>query len=159
MDKLNNSHSTIKFTVEYSLESINFLDTIVNLTMEGLLWTDLYTKDTDTHDYLLHQSAHPSHCKKSPPYSQFLRVRRICSRQVDVIRHSLILFCHFLCRGYPSKTLKEFLIRVCKTDWATLLEYESTKPTTKDNLLFFIMTYTPGFTAPWEIVLKKIGIY
>ena len=40
---------------------------------------DLYTKPTDTHQYLLPTSCHPKHFCKNVPYSLALRLRRICS--------------------------------------------------------------------------------
>ena len=43
------------------------------------LVTDLYVKPTDTHQYLHVSSCHVSHCKKSMPFSQALRLNRICS--------------------------------------------------------------------------------
>ena len=44
----NSIHPTIKFTAEWSLTDVVFLDTIVK--REGnALYTDLYTKETDTH--------------------------------------------------------------------------------------------------------------
>ncbi len=59
---LNQCHSSIKFTVEQSEDSINFLDTKINIGKEtSTLWTDLYTKPTDSHNYLHFGSAHLSH--------------------------------------------------------------------------------------------------
>ena len=46
LNKLNGFHPTIKFTAEYSKETINFLD--VNIRSVGLM-TDLFVKPTDTH--------------------------------------------------------------------------------------------------------------
>ena len=46
------------------------------------LVTDLYVKPTDTHQYLHASSCHFSHCKKSMPFSQALRLNRICSENV-----------------------------------------------------------------------------
>ena len=47
---LNEFHPTIKFTMEKSNEKINFLDVVVYKENKHLS-TDLYTKDTDTHQY------------------------------------------------------------------------------------------------------------
>ena len=51
LNKLNTFHPTIKFTAEYSKETINFLDVNVRL-VEGELMTDLFVKPTDTHQFL-----------------------------------------------------------------------------------------------------------
>ena len=48
LDKLNNFHSSIKFTCEYSRENVNHLDVQVVVT-EGKLITGLYIKQTDSH--------------------------------------------------------------------------------------------------------------
>ena len=75
---LNNIHPTIKFTSNYSFTSIPFLDVKVSLS-NGKITTDLYTKPTDKHQYLLHSSCHPKHTKRAIPFSLALRLRRICS--------------------------------------------------------------------------------
>jgi hypothetical protein len=82
VEYLNSCVETIKFTAEYSKLAVNFLDMKVKL-QDNMIQTDLYSKPTDSHSYLLYDSAHPQKCKDSIPYSQFLRVRRICSLDSD----------------------------------------------------------------------------
>ena len=76
---LNGVESSIKFTHEKFYKSVNFLDTKVIKDVQGNISTDIFQKPTDTHAYLHWTSAHPPHLKKSIPYSQALRLRRICS--------------------------------------------------------------------------------
>ena len=85
---LNEVHETIKFTVEKSWESINFLDTTV-IKSNNVLTTTLYVKPTDRNNYLPFDSAHPLHCKRGLPYGQFLRIRRICSSEAEFERHCI----------------------------------------------------------------------
>ena len=75
---LNEFHPTIKFTMEKSYEKINFLDVVV-YKENKCLSTDLYTKDTDTHQYLHAKSCHRSCIKRAIPYGQAIRIKRICS--------------------------------------------------------------------------------
>ena len=82
---LNEAHSTIKFTAEWS---ISFLDTCVTLE-GGIISTSLHRKSTDTYQYLAAKSCHPRHCKAAVPYSQALRIQRICSSDHD-FRKTLI---------------------------------------------------------------------
>ena len=102
INHLNSCHPTIKFTAQMSDNEVNFLNMTVHLEKDGSLWTDLHCKLTDSHYYLLFFSAHPHHCKKRLPYSQFLRVKRICTRNKDFIKHSLKLVGQFKRRGYPD---------------------------------------------------------
>ena len=71
--------SSIKLTHEKSYNSVNFLDTKVIKDVQGNISTVIFQKLTDTDPYLHWTSAHPPHLKKSIPYSQGLRLRRICS--------------------------------------------------------------------------------
>ena len=75
---LNSCHPTIKFTAEFSLDKVNFLDLEVRCGGNKLL-TDLYIKPTDTHQYFEFSSCHVYHSKKSILYSHSLRFNRICS--------------------------------------------------------------------------------
>ena len=91
VDYLNNLHPTIKFTCSHSLTNIPFLDVMVSLK-DGLIETDLYTKPNDKHQYLLISSCHPTHTKRSIPYSLALRLRRICSDNDTYKQHSWLVF-------------------------------------------------------------------
>jgi hypothetical protein len=79
-DHANNIHPTIKFTHETSRNNISFLDTYTTYE-NGIMSTDIYNKPTDKHQYLSTQSWHAKHCTKSIPYSQALRIKRICSNE------------------------------------------------------------------------------
>ena len=80
---LNTVHSTLKFTSVISSSEIAFLDLTIYLT-DDKLCTRLYTKNTDRHMYLNFNSEHPM--KKSIPYSQFLRLKRIHSESHYLIQ-------------------------------------------------------------------------
>ena len=77
---VNSLHPTIKFTVTSSQTEIPYLDILIKL-QDGYLVTDLHTKSTDAHAYLHYTSCHPRHCRDNVPYSQFLRLRRLCSSE------------------------------------------------------------------------------
>ena len=79
LETLNCYHPTIKFTAEYSRAKINFLDVTV-IKKSNQVATDLYVKPTDTYQYLHTSSRSVSHCKKSIPFSQSLRLNRNCSK-------------------------------------------------------------------------------
>ena len=79
LDYPNNVVPSIKFTHEILTDSVNFPDTTVLKDGQCYINTDVYQKPTDTHPYLHWTSAHPPHLKRSIPYSQALRLRRICS--------------------------------------------------------------------------------
>ena len=96
---LNSIQPTIKFTSNYSFTSIPFLD--VNVFVDnGNITTDLYTKATDKHQYLLHSSCHPQHTKRAIPFSLALRLRRVCSSDETFKQRSNELKSYLNNRGY-----------------------------------------------------------
>ena len=79
---VNSFHPALKYTWEISETSLPFLD--IKVSIRGnVLCTSVHYKPTDSHSYLLYSSSHPSHVKNSIPYSQFLRLRRLCSDDSD----------------------------------------------------------------------------
>ena len=79
VEYLNSVHESIKFTEEFSSLEINFLDVTTYRSGEEIL-SKLYCKPTDSHSYLEFNSCHPPYNKTSIPFSQFLRIRRNCSK-------------------------------------------------------------------------------
>ena len=75
---INNFHPNLKFTWAISKDKLPFLDLYLIPTPQGL-GTTIHYKETDSHSYLTYSSLHPVGCKDSNPYSQFLRLKRICS--------------------------------------------------------------------------------
>ena len=65
----------------------------------------MYTKPTDKHQYLHTKSCHPRHCKTAIPFSQALRLRRICSEQDNLVIRSQELKQYLMKRGYPEQLL------------------------------------------------------
>jgi hypothetical protein len=155
VDFINSCVDSIKFTAEYSKFAVNFLDMKVKL-QDNMIITDLYTKPTDSHSYLLYDSAHPQRCKDSIPYSQFLRVKRICSLESDFKEHILKFTSFFMCRGYPMKLLQEAATRVMSLDRNELLkETENEKDNNNNTNVFLITTYNPNYHQLKEVVFSN----
>ena len=106
---LNNIHPTIKFTSNHSFTSIPFLDVSVSLC-NGTITTDLYTKATDKHQYLLQSSCHPKHTKRAIPFSLALRLRRICSSDDTFTLRTNELKTYLNKRGYNLSFLNQEIL-------------------------------------------------
>ena len=91
---VNSFHPALKYTWEISETSLAFLDIKVSSSGNGLC-TSVHYKPTDSHSYLLHSSSHPSHVKNSIPYSQFLRLQRLCSDDSDFSNKSKEMYQFF----------------------------------------------------------------
>ena len=141
--------------METSVHRVSFLDTQV--IKEGrVLYTDLYTKPTDTHDYLLYESSHPKACKDSIPYSQFLRIRRICSRIEDFDLHVDKLLLHFKRRHYPAPLLEAARDLARGKERSELL-HPQPKETSDcaSQRVFLITTYHPSDRGLVDVVRRN----
>ena len=116
IDKINKAHPTVKFTAEWSKTSINFLDVTVSL-IEGVIETVLFVKPTDSHQYLQSSSCHPFHCKKGIPYSQTLRLNRICSET-----NSFDKRCNDLEKGYSWR--EDTVLNWCERKYFGLEKFQ-----------------------------------
>lgn len=102
----NEHHPSIRFTFEISTEKLPFLDTTVHLTNNSIQ-TELYSKPTDAHQYLLPKSCHPKHVTKNIPNGLALRIRRICSTEEYFEKHAKILATHLKNRNYPESAVNK----------------------------------------------------
>ncbi|KAL8561484.1 hypothetical protein ACOMHN_011166 [Nucella lapillus] len=142
IDHLNSFHPTIKFTFESSSSKLSFLDIEISLK-DGYLHSDLFTKPTDSRGYLSPRSCHPGHVHKSIPYSQFLRLRRLCSEETAFKRRCHEMVAHFKARGYSYKILKTALEKVSHTSRQETLKYRS-KDTATASRPPLVVTHNPA---------------
>ena len=133
----NSVHDSIKFTIEYSKVSVNFLD-IITYISNGRINSTLYVKPTDTHSYLDYKSCHPQSNKSSIPYSQFLQIRRNTTEWTEFIRHSVKLYIDFSQYGYPHKLVNSSLHRANKCTQLEVLSNSRNPDSTKDNTSFSV---------------------
>ena len=98
---LNEFHPSIKFTMEYSEKQINFLDVLVTKSDSGeKLCSSIYTKPTDTQQYLHATSCHRAAYKSSIAYGQAIRLKRIYSDENDLQWKLVSLESWLVNRGY-----------------------------------------------------------
>ena len=121
-DHMNSFHRTIKFTSDYSHQQAHFLDVTIQKAENGILSTDLFTKPTDTHQYIHASSCHPRHCKTGIAYSQALRLRRICSNESRFSYHAQNLKKHLVTRGHSSTKVQQAIKKVHSLPRATVLQ-------------------------------------
>ena len=154
LEKINSIHPTIKFTADWSYSSVNFLDVKV-IMKDGEIITDLYVKPTDTHQYLDSSSCHPYHCKKSIPYSQALRLNRICSNNAffDQRCNELEHWLHE--RGYSERVVRQEILKARKIRRNELLQKEHNHP--EENKLTLNITYYPAFQNT-KTILEELQI-
>ena len=86
--------------------SLNVLDLILSL-VDGFIQTDIYSKPTDHHIYLLRNSAHPTHCTKAIPFGVATRVRRNCSTNEKFEERSKEYQNYLVDRGYHPQVVKK----------------------------------------------------
>ena len=154
---LNQCMPSIKFETESSQEKVNFLDVTVTLCPGGHITTDLYTKPTDSHNYLDYQSAHPKHCRVGIPFSQFLRLKRICSETDTFTERCREMSKHFIRANYPPNVIKEAFNKVYPiARRELLLPKEQAEPNPQDpNKSFLITTFHPFFKECGQIVTRN----
>ena len=143
---VNSFHPALKYTWEISDTSLAFLDIKISIEGNGLC-TSVYYKPTDSHSYLLYSSSHPSHVKNSIPFSQFLRLRRLCSDDSDFSEKSEAMCQFFDKRGYPVSVVQAGRQSALQT-----AEKENT------DRIPFILTFHPHNHAVKSIILKNFKL-
>ena len=143
-EMLNNLHPSIKFTQEVSNTTLPFLDISVQLKDEKLT-TDIYYKNTDTHQYLNFKSCHPSHTKRNIPYCL---ARKICTVIEDpILRDERLeeLSQFLLKQKYPQNIIQHGIERAKQIPIESLRTTRNRAPTSanNDDIIPFVVTHNP----------------
>ncbi len=149
INHMNSFHRTIKFTSEYSPHQAHFLDVTIRKE-DNLITTDLYSKPTDTHQYLHSSSCHPRHCKTGIAFSQALRLKRICSNDYDFSRHSQILRNNLVARGHSARQVQRAIARAKAVPRNLALKVKAPQPDVKPKTPL-VTTFHPSLPS-----LRKI---
>ena len=158
---VNSFHPALKYTWEISETSLAFLDIKdIKVFISGnVLCTSVHYKPTDSHStsYLLHSSFHPSHVKNSIPYSQFLRLRRLCSDDSDFSQpnKSKEMCQFFKKRGYPASVIQAAHHRAQQIDRQSALQ---TSQKEKNDRIPFTLSFYPHNNPVKAIILNNFKI-
>ena len=98
------------------------------------------------------RSCHPGHCKRDIPYSQALRMRRICSRTENDLQRVNELKGHLINRGYNKDEVPTQIDKATRLDRDRLLQ--STKDKTPLDRVPLTVNYHPGL-PPLKSILNK----
>ena len=72
-----------------------------------MLQTTIYSKQRDRQNYLDARSEHLKLLKNSMPYSQALRIKRICSSQQEFLSHKAKMINQFQKRGHDRSLIEQ----------------------------------------------------
>jgi len=149
---VNSLSDDIKFTFESSETRIPFLDVLV-MKKGNVLVTDIYSKPTDTKQYLHFKSCHAKHTKYNIPFNL---ARRICTIVVDpFIRDKRLkeMTLNLQKRGYPPSLITNGIRKAKSLNIETLR-----KPKEKNSsfdILTFVNTNNPNNINFFNNVLHR----
>ena len=137
---LNHLNPNLSFTMEKSEEKLPFLD-ILLLKNNSTILTDIYSKETDSKQYLNFHSCHPKHTKTSIPYNLARRICTIVSDQDTQKRRLSELRTSLQKRNYPDTLITEGFKNATSIPRNILLT--TTEKKTED-ILPYVSTYEGG---------------
>lgn len=109
---LNSLIDGIKVTLNWSEQSVDFLDTTVYRHVDtdadtDVIYTRVFFKETDTHQLLHRASFHPRHTARGVLKSQILRFKRLSTTKTDYNATCSILFQALAQRGYSRSLMRK----------------------------------------------------
>ena len=152
----NDFHHSIKFTSEHSPSSIPFLDVQVSL-QENHITTDLYSKPTDTHQYIQWTSCHPRHTKSSLPYCLAFRLRRLCSSEETLSSRMTNLKDQLRGRGYPSNLVTKEISKAIAIPREQALQLKD-RQNEQISRTPLVLTFHPAFKDVSNTIFKFLPI-
>ena len=109
-------------------KEVQFLDLLISKNKYfDCLSFKLYTKSTNTFQYLYHSSNHAKHIFKNIPKSLFIRNSRICSEYMFYLFYSRRLIKNLIIRGYKEIDLYKICLTIGNVDRNTLIPYRDKK--------------------------------
>ena len=119
--------------------------------MDGFIQTDIYSKPTDNHIYLLRNSEHPAHVTSAIPYGVATRIRRNCSTDEAFSKCSAEYQGYLYNRGYKPSLISQQFEKAQSIPRQTLLQ-----PQTKESKQIFplVLDFNPRLPSIGKIINK-----
>ncbi len=111
---INSMHPSIQYTMEKAdtvvkdgvlTQKLVFLSLTIYLNENGDIWTDVYYKPTNTHEYLHFNSHHPDHIKKNIPHVLAKRIMVLSTKERDLKNNLSELRVWLKQCGYPDSLI------------------------------------------------------
>ena len=152
---LNSLHPSIKFTMESSQIELPFLDILIKKSGTKII-TDIYYKQTDTHQYLNFHSCHPSHTKRNIPYCMARRVCAIVSdNRLKELRLSELKI-YLEQQFYPSKLIDNGIKRAKSL---TITELRTPKEKREETeTIPFVCTHDPKLPNVFSFMKSNLPL-
>ena len=153
-------HPQFEFTFNYNNQCISFLDMNVMIN-NNIISTSIFKKQMSKHQMLHFESNHPKHLIKSLPFSQGIRIIRICSNNDDKNTEMNIVMNKFRARNYPENLILNYMAKFNNIDPNSILRPKSQLLIA--NLLMHnphILTlyeFNLGWTTPTWVVALSAG--
>ena len=154
-DFINSIYPTIQFVLRFSDSQLEFLDVLVHLS-NGVISTDMFSKPTDGHLYLLPSSSHPKHNVSSIPYSIALRIKRICSTPEFLNSRLQEYKAYLVARGYDPQMVQEQFDRANKQERSILLKPQ--KKNTSRRKCPLVLDFNPALPNINSIIRNNIHV-
>ena len=156
LNYLNSIYPTIKFTVNFSKESLEFLDVLISIKRdetECKITTSVYSKPTNVHQYIMPNSATPQSSLQGIAKGVATRVRRICSEEDDFQNVSKKYQQRLVDRGYNEAFIAEEFSHVAKVDRKTIL---TRKQRNSKQVTAWVVNYNPRLPSLNKFIKKSL---
>ena len=124
----------------------------IKLTEEKRLITSVFYKSTASHSYLDYRSSHSLNTRNNIPYSQFLRLKKLCSDEHDFQLQADAMADFFRARHYPEKVIMDALTKASRLNRESTLVYASREPTKRPIV---VVPYHPHNLPLKRIILNN----
>ena len=161
-DTMNSIDPNIKYEFESSLDndnnSIAFLDVLV-IIKDNQTITDLYSKKTDTFNYVPFNSSHPRHTLRNIPFSLARRIRGIVSdpnlqsARMEEMKRRLIQ------KKYPGRLINEAIRRACNLSRGNIINPPPKTTSDDTGEIYFVSTYNPVVKDPIVEIRNAVNVY
>ena len=136
--------------MDYSEKQINFLCILVTKFDSGeKLCSSLYTKPSDTHQYLHATSCHRAVCKILIAYGQAIRLKIICSDKNDLQQKLVSLESWLVNIGYRAEKVRLEIQKINLIDQANLL---IKTPKHQENSITLVLTFHPALNIVFNVL-------